>query len=205
MAKIDTLIDNFNDNSINTTLWNTDNVSETSGQLVVNAATGQGTYNGVSSKTTYDFSDSSVFVELVNAGDTSLSFTTFIIEGYDTADIYWGIEYGATDEIVAYASPDSSTYNEVYRATYNSSIHKWFRIREASGTFYFDTSADGTNWTNRGSTTSSGYTITALQAFMGVQNPGSGSTSVVFDNFNVSPVTTSVKDIITAGFIPFAR
>lgn len=205
MAKIDTLTDNFDDNSINATIWNDDSASETGGQMVITVDSGQGTYNGIASDVGYDLTDSSVFIELVSAGDTSLSFITYIIEMYDTADIYWCIEYGATDEIVAYASPDSSTYNEVYRATYNSSIHKWFKIRHSSGTFYFDTSADGTNWTNRGSTSSTGYTITSLVAFFGVENPGSGSTTVVFDNFNVSPVTTSVKDIIGMGFIPFAR
>lgn len=197
MAKIDTLTDNFNDNSINASLWNDDGATETGGQMSILAATGQGTYNGIASGVGYDLTDSSVFIQLVNAGDTSLSFTTFIIEMYDTADIYWAIEYGATDEIVAYKSPDSSTYTEIYRATYNSSVHKWFRIREASGTMYWDTSADGLNWTNRASSVTTGYTLTSLVAFFGVENPGSGSTSVVFDNFNVAPpaTTTDIKKL----------
>lgn len=191
--KIETLTDNFNDNSINATIWNDDNASETGGQMVVTANTSTGTYNGIASDSRYDLTASSAFIELVNAGDTSLSFTTYILELHnDTVDLYWGIEYGATDEIVAYKSPDSVNYTEIYRATYDSGIHKWFRIREASGTVYWDTSADGWNWTNRASD-ATGYDLTALNVFFGVENPASGSTTVTFDNFNV-PQGISVSD-----------
>jgi hypothetical protein len=195
-TKVENLTDNFNDNSINATLWNDDNTSETGGQMVVTATTGQGTYNGIASDELWDLTESSAFIELVNAGDTSLSFTTYILELYnDTVDLYWGIEYGATDEIVAYKSPDQSTYTEIYRATYDSSVHKWFRIREASGTVYWDTSADGANWTNRASD-ATGYDLTALNVFFGVENPGSGSTTVIFDNFNHLTSSTAA-DVVT--------
>lgn len=198
--KIETLTDNFDDNSINSYIWSDDGATETGGEMSILAATGQGTYNGIASDSRYDLTDSYALIELVNAGDTSLSFTTYILELYnDTVDLYWGIEYGATDEIVAYKSPDSAAYTEIYRATYDSNVHKWFRIREASGTVYWDTSADGENWTNRDSD-ATGYTLTALNAFFGVENPGSGSTSVIFDNFNAPPTTTSSdRDTIITG------
>lgn len=200
VPKTETLTDNFDDNSINATIWNDDHATETGGQMVINAATGEGTNNGIASDNRYDLTSSYALIELVSAGDTSLSFTTYILELYnDTVDLYWGIEYGATDEIVAYKSPNSVDYTEIYRATYDSGVHKWFRIREASGTVYWDTSADGENWTNRDSD-ATGYTLTALNVFFGVENPGSGSTSVVFDNFNVPPVTTnSERDSIVTG------
>lgn len=201
LLKFETLTDNFNDNSINATLWNDDNCSETGGQMVVTANTSTGTYNGITSTSHYDLTESSAFIQLVNAGDTSLSFTTYILELYnDTVDLYWAIEYGATDEIVAYKSPDSVNYTEKYRATYSSTDHKWFRIREASGTVYWDTSADGSSWTNRASD-ATGYTLTSLTAFFGVGNPGSGSTTVTFDNFNIVPEIIYPLAINFTGFV----
>lgn len=201
-AKFHNLTDNFDDNSINATIWNDDTASETGGQMVVTANTSTGTYNGISSDSRYDLTESYAFIQLVSAGDTSLSFTTYILELYnDTVDLYWAIEYGATDEIVAYKSPNSVDYTEIYRATYDPDVHKWFRIREASGTVYWDTSADGTNWTNRDSDVT-GYDLTALNVFFGAENPASGSTTVTFDNFNVAPplpTANSERDAVITG------
>jgi hypothetical protein len=48
---------------------------------------------------------------------------------------------------------DTGTHTVVGTATYSPLTHLWWRLREASGTVYADTSDDGVTWTNLASTT----------------------------------------------------
>lgn len=201
MAKIHTLKDNFDDNSLSAQ-WSSDNGTETGQQLRIAANTSSGTYNTVVSTTTYDLTASRACVQLVNAGSLTVNtMEVYPVELYDASEsyyLYWALEYG-TDEIAAYKI-DGST-SELFRASYNSSTHAWFRIREASGTIYFDTSTDGLTWTNRASTTV-GFSITALKGAMDLLNPSSGSNTIIFDNWNYITGTASIAPLVVTTAIP---
>lgn len=201
MAKISTIRDNFNDNSLNGTLWNTDAAVETGGQLQIPANTSSGSYNYLVSNATYDLTDSSIYVELVNKGSYVGGIEVYPLDLYsDNGDeAMWSIE-GGTD-IVAYKSPDFGTYTELYRGTYSSTTHRWFRIRVASGVTYWDTSPDGVTWTNRASN-STGYTQTAIYATVGLLNPSSGSTTVIIDNLNSIGTSISASALSTSAAVP---
>lgn len=193
MALMQTLSDNFNDNSINTAIWDADNATESGGQLSISLSTGQGTFNGLYSDSTYDLTASYAHVQLVSAGSLAVNTAElYPVELYDATQsdyLYWALEY-ASDELVAYKIDGS--LSELYRVAYNSSTHAWLRIREASGTIYFDSSTDGLNWTNRASTTV-GFAVTALHGAMDATNPSSGSTTAVFDNWNVTPSVANLR------------
>lgn len=61
--------------------------------------------------------------------------------------------------------------------TYSSATHAYWRIREANGTVYWDTSADGTNWTNAATAATSALGTIAGQTLPWVYN----GANLVFD------------------------
>lgn len=191
MAKMATLTDNFNDNSIDAAKWNDDGCTETGGQMQIVANNSSGTYNYLVSDNTFDLTESYALVELVNRGSNLSGMEVYPLDLYsdDGDEALWSIE---GTEIVAYKAPAFDTYTELYRATYNSTTHRWFRIRVESGTTYWDTSEDGIAWTNRASN-ATGYTQTAIYGTFGLLNPSSGTTTVIWDNFNIIPSVSNIK------------
>ncbi|HNP70622.1 MAG TPA: hypothetical protein PKK15_05925 [Kouleothrix sp.] len=80
----------------------------------------------------------------------------------------------------------------LFTATWSSTNHKYWRIRESSGTIYCETSANGTSWTNRASLATP-FAVTDLTVRFGatcgnVASPG----SFKLDMFNlILPAPTS--------------
>ena len=73
--------------------------------------------------------------------------------------------------------------------TYSPTQHLYWRVRESAGTIYWDTSADGTTWTNRAQTSISGLSfspssvsvyLTTKEFSTGSASPGTGK----FSNMN---------------------
>lgn len=79
--------------------------------------------------------------------------------------------------------------DNVGSVTYNATNHKWLRLRHSSGNVYWDTSADGVNWTNQASAAvAEVIPLTALRVqfvtgYSGTESP----TTVIFDNVNLVP------------------
>jgi hypothetical protein len=91
----------------------------------------------------------------------------------------------SSDKIQGYVKKSNSTvFTGTAGPTYNPTTHAWLRIREASGTVYFDHSADGVTWTNFDSTT---HTVDLTNVFIefGAQMP-SGTDTMTVDNVNVA-------------------
>lgn len=209
MAKASTLTDNFDDNSINTSLWDADTansgtVTETGSQLECTAADNtDNSYGALISDVTYDLDESSFFVKVVqdalggvgspdlletslNAGEVNTSFTALDDDC---------LRIQVADEVIYYQYRVSGSVTDVASASYSDTTHLYWRIREESGTTYWDTSADGSSFTNRASvsTATHGLTHTALYLAIGMReyDPSSGiqEATAIFDDFNVSPVT----------------
>lgn len=72
----------------------------------------------------------------------------------------------------------------VVSPTYNATDHAWWRIREASGTVYFDAAPDGSTWTNLGS----GATPVGMDTADCDLNAGGGSATseAAFSSFNIA-------------------
>jgi hypothetical protein len=71
---------------------------------------------------------------------------------------------------------------------YNSTTHKFWRMNESGGTVFWDTSSDGSSWTNQGSVANP-ITLTALQVYIAgscFQNEISPGT-YTWNDFNTIP------------------
>jgi hypothetical protein len=145
-----TLVDDFNDNSINTSKWDeyegNATVAETNQQLEITLYSGAGSnYAGIISDATYNLTGSYIYIELkelpASGGNAEAFFQTYIDANNK---IFW---YSAWGWLYAHykVGGDLTWYGEI---AYNPSTTKWLRIREASGTTYWDYSADGISWTN---------------------------------------------------------
>jgi hypothetical protein len=80
---------------------------------------------------------------------------------------------------------------------YSATNHAWWRIRESGGTIFWDTSSDGTNWTNFTSIANP-FPVTNLYVVLYSGYFGTETAAdTFFDNVNVAPLST--KPIVAAG------
>lgn len=154
-TKTESLSDNFS--SADTSKWTgyDGNPFVSGGQLHVTATSA---YETLSASATKSLVGSYAQCEVVSrtnigTGTTENTFELSVSSGNNVGFII------ANDNIGFYDTVSSSqTVNYI---TYDSTAHRWWRIREASGTIYWDTSPDGTTWTNRKSR-ATGLTVTAV-------------------------------------------
>lgn len=201
---ISNLYDNFNDNSLDGAKWwevegGTTTITETNNRMEValpSSATSSD-YGEIDSVNTYDLTGSSLHIETIATPSSSTAANAVLYIYADSSNWFrWVLESGTL-----YAQRrNAGVKATVASVTFNSTTHKWWRIREASGVVYYDTSSDGLSWTNQGTYTH-GMTITAMKAivngscYQNETNPG----SFVFDNFNVTdtPVTLGFTSLST--------
>lgn len=185
MARIETLTDNFNDNTQDVSLWATYapaySIAETGGQLIINLQSNNPVYDGYYSVNTYDLTGSQVTVRQIQ-GPSSLSGCqqmmfvqldnsnkiSIVIDG---PNITFVLTAAGVDSIVTTARDDAAM--------------SWWRIRESGGTIFWDTSSDGSSWANRRNSAST-FSVTSVVAELAAgtwQNVASPGTAI-FDNFN---------------------
>lgn len=187
------LEDDFDDNSIDTAKWNTDGstISETSQQLQI--ATTSGAF--LISDVTYNMADKVVEVEAVTvpvSGDftaTQLLLATSIGGSFTNATLI-DVQNGSTLRWIFDGALVGST-------TYNSAVHKFWRMRfdnSGTNTLYFEYSTDGTTWSSLGSSSLSGITFTsAMYAYVRLANSTGLSHTAIFDNFWLGSLTGGVS------------
>jgi hypothetical protein len=150
MAKIATLIDDFQDGTIDLAKWNViGTVTESGGRARL---TPTSTYSYLTSTATYDLTDSQLIAHVPTAtanGSTGTLESTLLIQ--DAFTNRAGIrKRGANIECVKYVS---GVFTIVYTFAYNPATHIFWRLRESGGIFYWDVSAAGASWTNLFNTT----------------------------------------------------
>lgn len=210
---IETLTDNFDDNSVDTAKWNAiswgtpPTVTEASGKGVItfpnpSVNTDDGYYE---SDNYYDLTSSSVFFQPTTfpIGDSS-SYLSLQMDSNNK--IEW--EYWNGHLYAQYFVGGSRT--NIVDLTYDPAVHVWWKISESGGTITWWTSVDGLIWTSR-ATVANPITITALRVYLealtwssGISNPG----TFEFDNFNVAPsssnttVTPTTGSLAITGYAP---
>jgi PKD repeat protein len=149
------------------------------------------TYSDIASIASFNLLGTSVFVEVPTVPNVSDGTTQAYFTVRNALDSSYKIEFTWINNnlIVQRASGGAST--QVLSAAYNATNHRWWRIREASGTIYFDTSANGSTWTNFTSVLSSavtGFTPGAVKVAIGAGFYGAGPTpgTAQFDNVNLT-------------------
>jgi len=119
-------------------------------------------------------------MNITNAADGTIIIGTLVSSGF----AYVGFFNYATSG--TYSDPD-----QVNVTPYDPVEHAWVRIREASGTVYWDTSPDGATWTNRRTLATPSWVTTNLCSAGFDTNRANGSHYAEFDNLN----TTGVPDV----------
>lgn len=189
MALVTTLKDSFNADSINSSKWSpvvpgSGRYAQANNRLALTSYTVANIYDGIYSVETYDLTGSSASVRVVDAGSQSIASLQTILRLYvdsNSGFIFWiggGNIYA--QKLVA------GTYTSFYSQTYNSSVHKWLRIREAGGTTYWEYSTDGIKWQSFTSLANP-FAVTSMHVSLGigVYSTESTTTTAYFDNFNI--------------------
>lgn len=201
MAILATLKDDFEDNSTNLTLWpnaytSSATYAETGGQLVITLAgsTAGSNYCGYNTApNTYDLTGNYCLVQATGQPSQSTN-AQMLMKVYVDANntLYFTLQNGTLhfQKNVAGAG-----ITDVATVSFNSTAHKWWRLRENQGTIYWDTSPDGHNWNNQTSLVNP-FATTALiveisaGTFQSETTPGSAT----FDNFNIAHSTGSFSN-----------
>lgn len=183
---IGSLTDNFDDNSFDTTKWTGayGTVTETGGAIHIACTSG---YSGYTSNGYYDLTGSQMFTQIVSGPAL----------GNGTTEMYFQLSHDSTNKLsiivsgsLIYFRVMTAGVNDDTTTTFNLTTHKWWRIRESSGSVFFDTSTDGITWTNRKTaTTPSFVTNVAVDNSSGYYGTETSPADFVMDNFNIAPAT----------------
>src|SRR5574341_734563 len=202
MRLTEELRDSFNDNVVDTVKWpNNYNTgasglpTETGGRARVPCDTGFAAY---ASDTIYTLEDSNARVRIfppADGGAASEAWAQLLVAS-STGGTDAVIEVNAATGNITFASrvgfADAGAVTLIYSAT----NHAWVRIREAAGTLFFDTSADGITWTNQRTTASPAWVSdTDIQIQLLAHRDAGVVDFAEFDNFNITPSTAVFADL----------
>jgi hypothetical protein len=204
-APFGSLRDDFADNSIATT-W----AAITAGGGAVTEASGQARcalpsstpglnqafYRSVSA---YDLTGDSIYLNIAAMVATGVA-ANFFFDCFITGSsnfLRWTQSGGAlkAQTIVGGVTTDR------FSATWSSSTHKYLRIRHSSGNVLFDTSTNGTSWTNRASVAAP-FDVTALKIQFGAScgNVASPGTLQIDDLNIILPALATTWNVTTASW-----
>lgn len=153
--KLSTLADSFSSGSINATLWS--NITAGAASLdtvndlvVLQQPTVSSTTNTFGSNTLYDATSSSIYAEVTPVANGNGHTQTALVLALNSSNsVAMRLSAGVFQLVLTTAGTGVTTT----LPSYAPNAHGWWRLRELSGTFYADASADGYNWTNLASTT----------------------------------------------------
>lgn len=205
VAKLSSYTDDFADGTISADYdnWGGANITETGGVLHTVGSTVSGDYFGVDLIAPKDITDDAGFIELADAGAQSANrICQPIVVQTPNGDnsAYWHLQ----NNVLSCTANVLGSYAGVGTTlAYNSAVHKYFRIREAAGTLYYDwaTIGDGTDWTNHASTATPFHMAAVLVSIGTVGNEGGTAPAASyadFDNFNIAGGSTTTTTTTTA-------
>lgn len=182
---MDTFEDDFNDGVLNTDFgeWSPGDLVETGGTLRITSTTGA-SYKGMETLSKYNLVGSSLIIELVHALTGLTDDGTFIQLILDASNTLTFFIYNDT---LTAEKQVATSFTTLATVAYNGTTHRWLRIRESSGTIYYDYSSDGINWTNFTSTTAFTVSALSLSLFIGTDASNGGTDTAQFDNLNLPP------------------
>lgn len=202
MPLTEELRDSFNDNTVDTTKWpNNYNTgasglpTETGGRARVPCDTGFAAY---SSDTIYTLEDSDARVRIfppADGGAASEAWAQLLVAS-STPGTDAVIEVNAATGSITFANRTAFFDPSATVLLYSATNHAWVRIREAGGTLFFDTSADGITWTNQRATASPAWVSdTDIQIQLLAHRDAGAVDFAEFDNFNITPSTAVFADL----------
>lgn len=196
MPLLETVVDNFNDNVVANPPWtnNYGGCTEVGGRARIPCV--DASYAGYQTSKLYTLAGSSTFLELVTPPAVSTStaaYAVFSVIG-TAPGVPDGTNIGFTVNSVA---GTLRCYNNVgytdgaaVSLTYSNTTHRWMRLREVSGTVYWDTSTDGLSWTNRRTLATPAWitsSVNTLALDLYANRTGGATDYIEFDNVNSAP------------------
>jgi hypothetical protein len=208
MALFDTLVDDFDDGSVDAGKWpNNYNTggggapSETGGRAVVPCDTG---FAAFASAAAYTLAGSHVLVQMfppAAGGAASEAWAQLLVQSTTPGtDVVFEVD-SVTGDLTAGLRTGFFDPGAV-SATYDPTAHRWLRISESGGTLEWATSPDGSTWTTFRSDTSPGWVSDPDLQVQLITHRDSGTPDVAeFDNFNTPPpASTAVFDDLVEDF-----
>lgn len=200
---LETLTEDFSAASVDTAKWpnlyGPPTQSNGRGVMAVTSA-----YRGFATGYGYDGRDSLAKLEVVtppNAGNGSTqAYLSVRKANNDRAQII--LDGAATLRFQKFSGGVEDTTSLAFDAV----AHRWWRVREAAGTVYWDTSPDGTTWTNRRSLASwidfNGVGAEIGAGFYGTE-PAPGTFEI--DNFNLNPPPAggTIQVLTASGWVAY--
>ena len=192
--KASTLTDDFGFES-SKWIWDSEENHVVDGQLHMLSWYDEDHYSPLYSSTTYDLTDSHFSIELVQ--DTPFGNESYINDisiGPDLNNCVF-IRFGGPGSWVSFTERVAGVDTSGGPIQIDPARHRWFRIREESGTLYWDTSIDGIYWINRWSkTTVVDLTASLIRLYCApydVEEPA----TVIWDNVNLHTGNTIGPEI----------
>lgn len=186
---IKNLVDDFNDNTIDTALWPNSfgTISETGGRARVEVNTG---FNAYSSAKAYKLQNSQITFQpfppgsMPEAGTTEAWMQALIKSNVNGTDLGFEVQITSGSlycfSRVGFSDPESAVYE------FDAVDHAWLRIREDGTNTYFDAAPDGHTWTNLRTITSPSWVADGDLEFQMIAHRADGTTNnAEFDNVNV--------------------
>jgi len=193
VALLGTLKDGFDDGSINTSLWtgNYGDLIESGGRIRIPCTTG---YAGLKSASTYTLTGSQILLRAyppVAGGATSAAASILVLSSTGGTDAGFIVDR-AQNAIGLYSRVGYADGSAVF-LTYSATDHAWLRLRETGGTLFWDTSADGVNWTNRRTASTPAWASDANLAFLIEAHRDAGTDDYAeADYVNLPPVNVAL-------------
>ncbi|GAA3267679.1 hypothetical protein [Streptomyces lavendulae] len=173
--RLSTLVEPFNAPTLNTALWNsitgTATLDTTVDVVTLAQPTTSGATNSFGSTALYDATASSVYALITAVANGNGNTKTALVLRVDANNsVAIRVESGTLKFTLQTAGTTATTT----LGAYNGHTHRWWRLREAAGTWYADTSVDGITWTSQ---TSSSYSWAASAMTFAFQT-SAGATEV---------------------------
>jgi len=164
MPSLSTLVDNFNDGTIGPDWGNSyGGVVETGGRARVPCDTG---FAGYQTAYSWTFAGASFFVKVptVPAASTATEAYCGVLVNSATAGTRIGFTIKAVGNALRMQNDTGYFDAGAVEITYDPVAHAFLRLREDGVNVYWDTSPDGSTWTNRRTLASPAWIATAIDA-----------------------------------------
>lgn len=196
MALTQTFQDNFDDGIRDPTLWVAyGTTSEASGRLILSSGT-TAAYSGYFSKQAYVGTSSYSHVEVVSVGNQSLtSFEVFPME-WQVDGSSDNVQYLISGGVLKARKTISAVITTLASGVFNSDTHRWLRIRESSGTTFWEYSSDGQAWSTFHSVANPiPVTSVNIEIAAGAYADEGVSSEASFDNFNIASDAATLANL----------
>ena len=162
MPSLSSLVDNFNDGTIGPDWGNSyGGVSETGGRARVPCDTG---FAGYQTAYSWTLAGASLFVKVPTVPAASTATEAYcgvlVNSGVDGTRI--GFTIKAVGNLLRMQNDVGYFDGSAVEITYSPTTHAFLRLREDGTNVYWDTSPDGTTWTNRRTLASPAWIATAI-------------------------------------------